>query len=218
MTCVLNVATTDYYAQWQKRLCLSLDAVSYKGARLFWTHALPQDSPDHGTSPYAFKLYAIKEAMKQGHSRLLWLDAGLYAIRPLDPVFEILDREGVYLMRDENKVSKFCSQETLDYYRMAREDTAHIHLATGALIGLNMDSNVSKFLFAEWLAAYQAGLYQGTVSKHSGQEDHRGDETILGILAHKFGLKLHGLGDHHAGDCNVRSSTIFRSGYYDRKD
>lgn len=218
MTCVLNVATKPFYTKWQERLSASLTTVGYNGRRLFWTNSLPPESPTQEESPYAFKLYAIKEAMKQKETRLLWVDAGLYAIRPLDPIFEILEREGVYLMRDENKVAKFCSQETLDYYSVTRESMAGIHLVTGAIIGLNMESDVSRGLLEEWRAAYGAGLYRGTVSRHSEQEDHRGDETILGILAHRKGLNLHGLGDHHTSDCAVRPTTIFRSGYYDRTD
>lgn len=214
---LLNVATGDY-VRWQRRLMNSLGAVKFPYAAKFWTNELPPSSPQHSDQPYGFKLFAIKWAVEQGYKNILWIDSGLWAIRPVAPIFEAIARDGYYMTRDENKVATYCSDEALRWHGVTREAMRHVHLASGALVGICPGSDAGAQVWAWWLAAYEAGLYRGTVSKHSGQEDHRGDESILGMLAHRYILRMHTHHDHFCADGNVGPTSIFRSGYYDRND
>src|SRR5205085_12452415 len=91
--CVLNVATGPYAAL-QLRLAKSLADQGWSGGLLTWTDRLPAGSPAHDVAPYAFKLYAISEALTKGFTSLLCLDAPCVAARPLDPVFQAIQREG----------------------------------------------------------------------------------------------------------------------------
>ena len=219
MNAIVNFSNQHYIA-FQKRLRESLarHAQSVRvDVNLFWTDELPPGSPSHFAQPYAFKLYAINEARRQGARCVLWLDSGLYAIRPLGPLWEIIERDGVYLVEDANSLAKFCSDETLDYFKLTRDQVRPMHLMSGALIGLRFDHPNAENLMRSWWNAYEAGLYHGTVSKHSGMEDHRGDETILGILMNQYGIAAHSSREHFSSDGNVQPTTIFRSGYFDRE-
>jgi hypothetical protein len=91
-------------------------------------------------------------------------------------------------------------------------------LVSGAFIGLDATNNAAQYLFHAWWKAYEAGLYRGTVSKHSGQEDHRGDESILAILTAKRKIPLHTTREHFGSDAATGPDTLFRSGYYSRED
>lgn len=213
-TVILNVAT-DGYVKWQNRLRESLDKFAPAFDRKYWVNELPEGSRSHADSPYGFKIHAIKWAMAQGYRYIFWIDSGLYAIRRMEPVFDALVTYGMYLVRDENKVAKYCSQEALDWFGKTREQMSFVHLVSGALVGMDTENPVAKEVWRRWLIAYDAGLYKGTVSKHSGQEDHRGDESILGMIAADLGLKLHTVRDHFCADGQVIESSIFRSGYYD---
>lgn len=215
--CVVNFADRDY-VRWQNRLTGSLSKHGNSVAHLIWTDSLPPGSPKHSEWPYAFKLYAIKDAMAKGHTTILWVDAGLYAVRPLDPLFDAIEEDGVYAVREENTVGMYCSDETLAYFGITREEAKPIHLASGAILGFDFRQAIAKDVFGEWFRAFEASLYRGTVSKHSGQQDHRGDESILGLIFHHRGLRFRTLAEHFSADCDLQPKTVFRSGYYERKD
>lgn len=213
---VLNVATNDY-VRWQHRLRKSM--VTFGGAELlFWEDKYPPGSPTHAEVPYAFKLYAIDAAEKAGYESAFWLDAGLYAIRPMTSMWEDLDRDGLYFTRDVTPLNRFCSDETLAHYGLLRDKTESMQLVSGAVMGFRFNHPSCIALRKKWLEAYAAGLYRGTVSKHSGQEDHRGDEAILGILTHQMEIPVHNAWDHFASDADVQPATVLRSGYYSRGD
>ena len=219
---VLNVAVNQNpnapYVHWQGRLLKSLSLNGGKPPVLSWTNSYPFGSPTHNDNPYAFKLYAIDEARRLGFSTILWLDSGIYAIRNIDPLFVAVEDAGVYIVRDDSSLSKFCSDETFKYFGMTREQAEGLHIACGAVIGLNFRKPVTLDFYNDWKKAYSNGLYRGTVSKHSGMEDHRGDESILGILMARYSLCWRTLKEHFSSDAPPHDNTILRSGYYDRED
>jgi len=219
---VLNVAVDqsgdENYVRWQRRLSWSLKEKAGYPPTLFWTKQYPPGSPAHSDWAYAFKLYAIKEALAQGYQTILWMDSGLYAIRDFAPLWEAIETSGVYFVQDSHKVGQFCSQETFAYYGIKREDAGNIPLVSGALIGFDFTKPLANEIYRKWWEAFDAQLYRGTVSRHSGMEDHRGDETILAMISHKVGLKLHTLADHFCSDGNIQSTSLIRSGYVNRGD
>lgn len=220
--CVVNVAVDQnsnaQYVKWQKRLLASLDQKGGRPAVLFWTNEYPPGSPKHCEWAYAFKLYAIKEARLKGFETIIWMDAGLYAVEDLGPIFQAVEESGVYVVRDDNALSKFCSDETLSFYGMTREEAREIKLASGALLGFDFTKEIAHDIWGEWWKAFEAQLYRGTVSKHSGMEDHRGDESILAILLHRHGIAYRTRAEHFSSDGDVQPMTSIRSGYVDRGD
>lgn len=105
---VVNVAT-DSWVRGQNRLITACHDLGQASIR--WSNQFPPGSPPHRTEgvlrasasrcvPYAFKAYALKEAEKAGHTSLLWCDASIVPIRPLGPLWEYIEGEGVWLGRN----------------------------------------------------------------------------------------------------------------------
>ena len=106
---VVNVAT-DSWVKGQNRLITACHDLGEPSIR--WSNQLPPASPPHrilgvarGASdsrcvPYAFKAYALHEAEKAGHELLIWADASVYPIRPLKPLWDYIESEGVWLNRN----------------------------------------------------------------------------------------------------------------------
>ena len=76
---------------------------------VLWTNQLPPGSPPHrlhgafaGTQekniPYAFKAYALVEAAKQ-YDTLLWADACILPVQPLESLWERIERDGYWISR-----------------------------------------------------------------------------------------------------------------------
>lgn len=105
---VVNVST-DSWVRGQQRLGIRLRDLGQK--EMFWTNCLPKGSPCHrdrgicggfypNCRPYSFKSYALKEAADRGHKYLLWCDASVVPVKSLDPLWEKIAQEGVWICRN----------------------------------------------------------------------------------------------------------------------
>lgn len=213
MTTVVNVATHTFYPRFQRRLLRSIADTGYSGKVKSWTGRLPENCPHHNESPYAFKLYAMREAAKEDNV-LLWLDSGLYAIKPLDPIFDAIKKHGYYLVACGDRLATWCDTSVLNHYEVTEEAAKVAPLVSGSIIGLDMSHQSGQLIFKTLWNAYERGFYKNTVSAHSGAQGHRGDEAVLGIMALKASLHLHTTNDHFGSDYAPKESTILRSGYY----
>jgi hypothetical protein len=62
-----------------------------------WRDRLPAGSPKHQDVPYAFKAYAMREAIAAGVKTLLYLDSSIIPIKPLGPLWERIERDGYFI-------------------------------------------------------------------------------------------------------------------------
>ena len=103
---VVNVAS-DSWVRGQNRLHKRLHEMGEN--LVLWTNQLPPGSPPHrlhgafaGTQekniPYAFKAYALVEAAKQ-YDTLLWADACILPVQPLESLWERIERDGYWISR-----------------------------------------------------------------------------------------------------------------------
>ncbi len=104
---VANVAS-DSWTVGQDRLCTKL--MEMREPFLIWKNRLPDGCPPHrdrgvlaGTPescvPYAFKAYALKSAADAGYDLLLWTDACILPVKPLDELWERIERDGYWMSR-----------------------------------------------------------------------------------------------------------------------
>jgi hypothetical protein len=94
MRAVVNVATGNY-VRGQERL---IEWLSAHNTEYFnWRDRLPGGSPSHQDVPYAFKAYALWHAYGAGAKTLLWADASILPIYPLEPLWERIERDGYWI-------------------------------------------------------------------------------------------------------------------------
>lgn len=204
----------------QDRLNRSLDAVGFTGGRVFFKDYLP-GCPTHEEQPYAFKLFVIREAIRQGFTSIVWVDARVWALKPLDPFFEILERDGIYLMTGGARMDAHSSDESLVRSGLTRDQAAEVPMLGGSLYGLDLTNPKTKAFFDEWWAWYEAGLFksftintinrekmyaggyrgrsEGFVSADPRVLGHSHDEACASFIAHRMGLPIHKVGEHYNG-------------------
>jgi hypothetical protein len=94
MRAIVNVAT-GHYVRGQERLtewCSAHDVEYFN-----WRDQLPAGSPKHQDVPYAFKAFALRSAQAGGARTLLWADACILPIKPLEPLWERIERDGYWI-------------------------------------------------------------------------------------------------------------------------
>lgn len=208
---VVNVATHGYVPL-QQGLARSLAAVGYppEGVRL-WTDRLPPESPPHAEAPYAFKLFAFREAARAGAATVLWVDSPCRFTSPPDALFERIEREGHLLVAGDERLGHWASDECLAAYGLTRDQALELPLMNGSLIGLDLAHPRSRAWLDELFAALGRGLFAGPyftehapaalrarkpgkpvgfVSPDPRCWGHRHDEAVGTCAARRLGLSL----------------------------
>jgi hypothetical protein len=213
--CVVSLATADkHYPEYLDRLERSLEQVGFDGEFMCWRPGtFPVDCPAHMDVPFAFKPYSLAEASERGGKLLLWLDSSCVAVRPLEPIFEQIERDGYILFRNvhRHRVGEWASDEALGALGVSRDQAMEMPEVNAAVIGLNMSSPVSESFLERWHRAAQEGLaFRGISDQLRDREDykdvkwnrgarvssdprvrgHRHDQTVAGVLAAQLGMRL----------------------------
>lgn len=208
MRCIVTVAT-EAYVGLQRRILESLARVGWRDDVLAWTGALPPGSPTHAEEPYAFKLFAIREAERRGADSILWLDSPCVAASRLSPVFDRIARDGHLFVTAGDRLGNWSNDACLDAFGLTRDGAMDVPLIHGSFIGLHLGRPSSLAWLDGMFRALAQGLFRGpyfsphappdvrarrpgtpvgAVSKDPRCWGHRHDEAVGSALARRLGL------------------------------
>lgn len=197
---VVNVST-GRYVKGQERLTesLALYGEDYK----IWRDAYPPGSPTHEEMPYAFKARALWDALKKDCSLLLWADASIVALKPLQPIWDYAQEHGVWMAdngwnnaewtADSAYPILFPTQELEDARNLNRQ-IRHVVATTFAIDA----GNVTGYNFLmEYLHYAGTGCFKGpwknTPETPCGPSEtlgHRHDQSAASVIAWRLGIPL----------------------------
>lgn len=194
---ILNVAVGGWYPRGQQRLFDSLQERGENATRLFWRDQLPTGCPPHDQAPYVFKPYAFQAAHALGFDQALWLDASVWMLRRLDPIWATIENDGCYLEPDGHVVGEWINELALDMLHLNRDQAMSIPLIEGKAIGLDFHDPAALEFLDEWTRLADAGAFNGPWTNDAGAASpdprcrgHRHDISVASPLAIRFGLKL----------------------------
>lgn len=145
----------------------------------------------HQVNPYSFKVYAIEHLRKCGYQQILWLDASVVAVKPMQPVFDWLTKKGIFLETAGHYVGTWCNDYTLRYFNIDRDEANKMPMFAAGYIGFDFSNPISIEFFAEWRESMLNGCFKGDWA------NHRHDMTAGSIIANKQGLlPLYAPGGH----------------------
>lgn len=177
MRAIVNLSTKKYWPG-QNRLIESLKDKT--DATLFMFRSEEEvGAPLHSENPYAFKIYAIEKVLRAGFEQILWLDASMYILKDLTPLFEHIEREGYFFQYSGWDNSQWTDERALEYF-LTNEGKM---FATGCF-GLDFTNTLAIEFFKRWEQSMLHGMFKGS------HEDHRHDQTCASIIAYQMGLKL----------------------------
>jgi hypothetical protein len=175
--CVVNLATGQFI-KGQKRLMSTL--VGYPV--LTFISEAQVGAPSHQENPYAFKIYAIEEARRQGYNQILWLDASVYPVKDITPVFNWITEKGIFLEEAGHYAGSWSPDHVLGYFGVTRQESMAMPMFSAGYCGFDFRNPISQEFFAEWKESMLNGMFKGSWS------DHRHDMTCGSIIANKIGL------------------------------
>lgn len=191
ITALVNLSTPNY-TRGQDRLEKSLKIVGYKGlVETYTDESQLSGCPKHKDCPYAFKTYAIGESKGE---LILWLDASIWAVKSLEPIFQMIERDGYAFCAHGEITGLWTNDRTLERYRVTRDEAMEIPMLSAFVLGFNMANLRTRALFRDWMAGMD--YFKGSWHNHDNSESadprcrgHRHDQSVLSILAWKYGMK-----------------------------
>lgn len=221
---VVNVSS-DSWVRGQKRLGEALVALGEKP--YFYTDVLPRRCPPHRSQgflaghpanciPYAFKAYAIQEAANHGAELLLWADASIVPVRPLDELWQKIEDNGVWLCRNGWKNSEWTADSAYPdlFHDVGVDDAMAINQTIPHVVAAAFGLNLRHPKGGEFLAEYFrlasttkafCGPWQNSNAPTAPRRNvgrtrgpcgppttlgHRHDQTAAAVIAWRLGVEL----------------------------
>lgn len=190
--CVVTFAKGHNFLRGLERLedqCKKLD-IDFFGFKEY-----PEGCPTHESSPFAFKFFCIKEAVKLGYSQILWLDTSVIIKGSLNEVFNYIESRGYFFIYNHD-VGSFCHDKALKTLNITREESFSIPCMQGTNFGLNFnDAKICSF-FNKILDLSLDGItFPGPhnnnnfeASRDMRVKGHRHDQIAMSVIAIKSGL------------------------------
>jgi len=132
---------------------------------------------------YIFKCFCIKKAGEYGEN-ILWLDAGVMALAPINEIFETISRDDIFLVGDTHLIKKYTHSKCKQIMNATEEELNDTILSAG-ILGYKNKGKYQMFVDE----AFEYSKIEGCVD--GNEEDHRHDQSVYSILAARYRIKKH---------------------------
>jgi len=160
-------------------------------------------APKHDKNPYAFKIYAIQEAINRGYTSILYLDTSAYAVANIDTIFNIIELDGYFMEEAGHYAGTWTNDKALKYFGLTRDEAMKITMYSAGFTGLDFTNDIACAFYMMWIDAMSAGCFKGkwdnkgfTQSKDTRCEGHRHDMSCASIIAHDLQMKYQSGGSY----------------------
>lgn len=190
---IVNVAT-DRYVPGQRRLASMVTDADL----LIWTDAMPPNCPPHKVTPYAFKPFAMAEALGRKYDAAIWVDACVVPVAPLADLWTHIEREGYWFPNNGWNTGQWCADSALEPLGITRAESFGIPHMVATAMGLDLrNARTLEFLHL-WLEQARDGRafrgpWRNDVGEASGDSrvlGHRHDQTVASVIAWRLGMRF----------------------------
>jgi hypothetical protein len=134
--------------------------MGYKGAIYYRIGGYPNPTGEeicYAGTPYAFKIFALKEALDLGFENVLWLDTAVWPLSSTQEVFEQIEKEGFFFdTGNPNPLSMLkTTRKMLENY--CDKDLKKSRRVAGWIIGFNRDFKYLERFFNEYSKLVRLG-------------------------------------------------------------
>lgn len=174
---IVNVSTKKYW-KGQDRLVTTLKN-NNNAQVLAYRHESDVGALSHKESMYGFKPKAMEKAYELGFRTILWLDASMYVIKNLEPIFNIIERKGYFFQDSGWMNNRWTTPEVKNYF-----GTDSGKMISSGVLGLDLNSFEGKEFYERWLKAMEDGMFNGS------HDDFRHDQSCASLIIENMKLNI----------------------------
>lgn len=191
--CIINAyAGAGWYKDGQDRLRQSVpDGIDLL---LFNDAELSESIYYKASCLYTIKSASIHKAIIMGYTQILWLDCSVQIISDLQPLWDIINKDGYFFMAGGWNCAQECNDMSLNYFGYSRDNAELLHSLWSCIFAFDLNNKKAKEVCDLFLQSALDGVFNGS-RQHDGQSDdkrfmhHRQDQSALSLAFHKIGLK-----------------------------
>lgn len=138
---------------------------------------------------YSWKPAIIKEAILkiEDNEPLLWMDAGMTVLKPLNPIFNHIDKTGCFFI-GVCDMGYMTTKTVRDYFGLTDAELLEQGI-NAAIMGIKKtDSNINDFVIPMYEYAKNINLFIDDGTAQGGLNAGRHDQTLFSIQVNKLGL------------------------------
>lgn len=174
---VINVSNQKYW-KGQDRLRRTLEGNTDAEVLMFRSEAEVGAKPHH-ESMYGFKPKAFEKAYNMGFRKILWLDASMYVIKDLSPIFEKIEQYGYYWQSSGWSNPRWTTPEQKEYFGTDKGD-----MISSGVVGTDLDNEIGYTFFSLWMQAMKDGMF------HFNHDVSRQDQSCASLIIEQMKLKI----------------------------
>jgi len=193
---IISCGVGGWYAAGIDRMERSLIYHGYGGDMLFWRDEYPEGCPPHNENPYAFKIYAFREAFKRGYKIVVWLDCSFWAIKNPMPILDIINEHGLFAFRSGYNCAETCPDNLLYDVGITRDVAEQIPETATGIVGINIDNPNGKKVFEYWEDFCNRGLFINSRFHNPNESADprfkfgRQDQSAFSMALYKAGVEF----------------------------
>lgn len=190
---IISAGVGGWYPAGVRRLVRSLNFEGWGGDILTWED-YPPNCPTHDEIPYYLKIAAFEEAIAQGYTHILWVDASFFAVKNPMPMFDIISEQGFWFFSSGYNLAESVNDNALYHFGKTRDEAEHQTEWASGCVGIRMDNPNGKKLYERWKYYMDMGLSKGSRLHDNQSADprfkfHRQDQSCLNLAIWELGLK-----------------------------
>lgn len=158
---------------------------------------VPEFCP-HWRKHFTWKIWAWNDAPAKN---FLWLDAGIVVLRPLDEVFEAIERMGYFVVPTYHALTENASEAACAGCKVSPDFRAGKMTLAGTVIGFRREGKTREIL--------EESMSVALVEEHIAAQEkmHRHDQAIISLLLYRgYGEVLMGDGIVYCGWLSPRQT------------
>lgn len=157
--------------------------------------AFPGFVTPHDVMPYQFKFQLIKQAVKDGYTRIWWLDSTMRLKNNISDLLTNSD-SGIVAFKNlghelKNYISDLAVGNLIDSGLL--DGTQHLNFIDqtwGGAVGWDFNNPVALIVFNKVLQQIELGSFLTTGSERKGFIAHRHDQSCLSVIFDRYNVKL----------------------------
>lgn len=160
---VCSVPFNGKYPSYVNTFIQGLKKTGFNGYFLYYIGGWPNPTGReirYVSVPYCFKIFAMLEAYTLGFNHVLWIDSACYPLRNIEPLFQIIARDGALLNwhnpseADRRLIFPGTRQLLFD---LTRVDVLKTKFINSIVMGIKMDSPEAKRFLQKYYELVELG-------------------------------------------------------------
>ena len=211
----------ELYCYQQERLRDSILQIYPEGNLRFYRDLHGASAPQEGRPPgsktfhesmYGFKVHCVKNCLKEGFKKIIFLDAAIILEGEISNVLEKAHEIGVLAAVDHTELKNVTSDDCLKYVGRKREDLTET-LVGGSVYIFDFTNPITEKVFDRWAQMEADGIFGCEKDDARGLlQGHRKDETCMSLALSENGIKPCGfdeIGYHNLGNESTNKKFTF---------